>query len=247
MGTIQHTAVAAQHALFDVAPRAQPAGVLQRATAPAEQLPLWFEPHDVHLTQFASPRVPDAVARGPRNGNCGPTSAVMAARLAGHDMPGFTGERVQAVISSARMLATGADDASDWTNLDELTRVFDAAGVAVRRLHDADEVVQEVRAGGVAIVRGNSGAAEWWNEPWRSPIAPPGGTFSGHLAVFSRYYPESGRFAVNDPGNQSALYVTERQARGFIDEGMSASPGYNTALAVDGPSIDIRPATVRRG
>jgi hypothetical protein len=211
---------------------------------PAEQLPFWYEPRDVAMTQEPSYRTPDAVGEG--NGNCGPTSAVMALRLVGLDVPGFHGERTQKAIDAARILATGANDANDWTNANEMRRALEAGGAIVREANGVNDTLDAVRQGKVALILGNVNTAGW---PGGSHIPPTydKDAWAGHFVVASRYYPERDAYAINDPGDPHPYFVTGDQLRRFATGGDGENINPGIALVVDGPATTVRPSVVRRG
>lgn len=214
--------------------------------APAEQLPLWYEPRDAAMTQFPSRRTPDAVSSG--NGNCGPTSAVMALRLLGLDLPGYQGERTQRVIDAARMIATGTNDATDWTNAVEMTRVLEAGGAMVRAADGVNDILDSVRNGKVALVLGNVNTTGWPGGARLSPVTNAD-NWDGHFVVASRYYPDRDAYEINDPGDERPYFVTADQLRRFATggDGKDINSSRFNSLIAEGPATSLRPSVVRRG
>jgi hypothetical protein len=165
----------------------------------------------VFVTQFRSPLLPDGLAWGPDNGKCGPTTIVNARRLVGLDVPGFHGERTQAVIDAARLMATGENDSTKATTKDQQALALRAAGAHVEVTRSLSEGLRAVREGAVLVIGGNRAADGW---PRRPDDAPPAGVAS-HGAVISRWVPETNRYVVFDPALFGPVHVDARQLAAF--------------------------------
>lgn len=165
----------------------------------------------VFLPQFRSPGLPDGLPWGPDNGNCGPTSVVNALRLVGLDVPGFRGERSQAVIDAARVLATGANDSTAATTKEQQARALRAAGADVEATRSLPEALRAVREGAVLLIGGDRAADGW---PRRPDDPPPAGV-SNHGAVVARYVPDTGRYVVFDTALFAPVHVDAKQLATF--------------------------------
>lgn len=165
----------------------------------------------VFLPQFRSALLPDGLAWGPDNGNCGPTTIVNALRLVGLDIPGFHGERSQAVIDAARLLATGELDSTKATTKQQQAKALLAAGADVEVTKSLPEGLRAVREGAVLVIGGNR-AAEGW--PRRPDDAPPTGV-ANHGAVVARYDAAADRYVVFDPALFAPVHVDARQLAAF--------------------------------
>lgn len=163
------------------------------------------------LPQFQSPGLPDGIPWGPHNGNCGPASIVNALRLVGLDIPGFRGERTQAVIDAARILATGVNDPSRATTKQQQAAAMRAAGADVTATSSLGEGLRAVRAGAVLLIGGDRAAAGW---P-RRPDDPPPTKVAPHAAVVARYVQGEDRYVVFDPALLAPVRVDARQLAAF--------------------------------
>jgi hypothetical protein len=163
------------------------------------------------LPQFRSPALPDGLAWGPDNGNCGPTSIVNALRLVGLDVPGFHGERTQAVIDAARVLATGENDSTKATTKQQQATALRAAGADVQLTQSLPEGLRAVREGAVLVIGGNRAAAGW---PRRPDDKPPVGV-ANHGAVVARYDAAADRYVVFDPALFAPAHLTVQQLAAF--------------------------------
>lgn len=168
-------------------------------------------PQAVHMTQYSSSVVPDALPLG--NTNCGPTSAVIALRLLGLDVPGFHGERTEQVIDAARMIATGSPRSTDGTTKNEQARVLITGGANVQATRSLEVTLDAVRNGAVAVLGGDFNADRWRALPSRPRIneripAP-------HALVVSAYDAASQRFWVNDPMLTTPRSVTAEDIASF--------------------------------
>jgi hypothetical protein len=165
----------------------------------------------VFLPQFRSSGLPDGLPWGRANGNCGPTSIVNALRLVGLDVPGFHGERSEAVIDAARVLVTGSNDPSAPTSKDQQAFALRAAGADVHVTRSLDAGLAAVRDGAVLVLGGNRAAPGW---PRRPDDAPPSGVAS-HAAVVSRLDPSTGRYVVLDSALDAPVQVDAAQLAAF--------------------------------
>lgn len=163
------------------------------------------------LPQFRSPGLPDGLPWGPDNGNCGPTSVVNALRLVGLDVPGFAGERRQAVIDAARVLMTGANDPSAATTKQQQAHALRVAGASVEATHSLSAALEAVREGAVLLLGGNR-AAEGWP---RRPDDPPPAGVAGHAVVIARHEAAGDRYVVHDPALLAPVRVDATQLLAF--------------------------------
>lgn len=167
--------------------------------------------HATFLPQHRSPLLPDGLPWGAANGNCGPAAIVNALRLVGLDVPGFRGERSQAVIDAARVLATGNADSSRATLKSQQAFALRAAGADVEPTTSLASTLSAVRAGAAALVGGDRAAAGW---PRRSDDPPPAGV-ANHAAVIAGYLRDSDRYVVNDPALDQPVEVSAAQLAAF--------------------------------
>lgn len=163
------------------------------------------------LPQFRSPGLPDGLPWGPDNGNCGPASIVNALRLVGLDVPGFRGERTQAVIDAARVLTTGTNDPSAATTKQQQAAALRSAGADVHATRSLPAALEAVRQGAVLLLGGDRAAAGW---P-RRPDDPPPTKVANHAAVVARYEADADRYVVFDPALFAPVYVAAEQLAAF--------------------------------
>lgn len=165
----------------------------------------------VFLPQYRSAGLPDGLPWGPANGNCGPTSIVNALRLVGLDVPGFAGERSQAVIDAARALATGGNDPSAATTKQQQAAAMRAAGALVEESYSLSEGLRAVRQGAVLLAGGDRAAPGWPRRPDDPPPTKP----APHAAVVARYVPETDRYVVFEPALAAPVEVDASQLAAF--------------------------------
>ncbi len=200
--------------------RTQPLPTPPAATRP-ETIPIpagrgrVADPSAVHLTQHRSPLLPDGIPAGAGNGNCGPTSALIALRLLGLDLPGHEGQRTQAAIDAARMVATGALDRGASTTKAQQARVLVAGGAQVMRTRSLAATLDAVRRGAVAVIGGNTNARGWYMWSLRDPAQI--NRVAGHAVVVSQYIPELDEYVVNDPMQSRVVHVSAAQLTAFTD------------------------------
>lgn len=162
------------------------------------------------LPQFGGPLLPDGMPWGPENGNCGPASIVNALRLVGLDVPGFHGERTQAVIDAARLL-TGSNDPSQATTKQQQAMALTSAGAHVTASKSLGEGLRAVRDGAVLLVGGDRAAPGW---PRRHDDPPPT-RVANHAAVVARHDASTDRYVVFDPALFAPVHVTRAQLAAF--------------------------------
>lgn len=165
----------------------------------------------VFLPQFRSPGLPDGIPWGPDNGNCGPTAIVNALRLVGLDVPGFRGERTQAVIDAARLLATGTNDPTAGTTKQQQAFALRAAGADVGITMSLAAGLEAVRDGAVLLLGGDRAATGW---PRRDDDPPPT-KVANHAAVVAGYESATDRYVVFDPALHAPVRVDASQLAAF--------------------------------
>lgn len=163
------------------------------------------------VPQFRSPGLPDGMPWGPDNGNCGPTSIVNALRLIGLDVPGFRGERTQAVIDAARVLTTGTNDPSAATTKQQQAAALRTAGADVDITRSLAAGLEAVREGAVLLLGGDRAAPGW---PRRDDDPPPT-KVANHAAVVARYEAATDRYVVFDPALHAPVHVDSSQLAAF--------------------------------
>lgn len=190
-----------------------------------EQLHLWPDPAWVHLTQYKSPITQDA----PKvSMNCGPTSALIAVRLLGLDLPGFRGQQLQTAIDAARLITkqppmTGSKQKIFCQYLQP------AAGAQAQIVRTLDEALSGVKGGLPTVLGGNTRAPGTWSNPSDNKAREV-----GHWVCVSGYDKTSNRFIVNDPEWLTPVRVTQAQLRNFFgpanhpDAGIVVSRGDGT-------------------
>lgn len=176
---------------------------------PARTLPVRDD--STFLPQFRSPGLPDGMPWGPANGNCGPTSVVNALRLVGLDVPGFHGERTQAVIDAARILITGTNDPTASTTKQQQAIALRSVGADVDTTRSLTAGLEAVRAGAVLLVGGDRAAPTW---PRRIDDTPPT-RVANHAAVVARYEPATDHYIVYDPALHAPIAVDATQLAAF--------------------------------
>ncbi len=179
------------------------------ALAPARTTPVRAD--STFLPQFRSPGLPDGMPWGPDNGNCGPTSIVNTLRLVGLDVPGFQGERTQAVIDAARLLTTGSNDPAAPTTKDQQAVALRAAGATVDVTRSLSAGLDAVRQGAVLLLGGDRAAPTW---PRRFDDPPPT-RVANHAAVVARYEPATNHYVVYDPALFAPVRVDASQLAAF--------------------------------
>lgn len=181
------------------------------ASVPVASRPLPVRDDSTFLPQFRSPGLPDGMPWGPDNGNCGPTSIVNALRLVGLDVPGFRGERTQAVIDAARVLTTGTNDPTAPTTKQQQAIALRTAGASVDVTRSLDAGLQAVRDGAVLLLGGDRAARGW---PRRTDDPPPT-KVANHAAVVARYEAATDRYVVFDPALYAPVRVDATQLAAF--------------------------------
>ena len=163
------------------------------------------------VPQYRSAGLPDGEPWGSSNGNCGPTSIVNALRLVGLDVPGFAGQRSQAVIDAARQLATGSAEISAPTLKTQQAFALRAAGADVHVSRSLSDTLAAVRDGAAALIGGNRAAAGW---PRRPDDLPATGV-ANHASVIAGWQPGDGTYLVDDPALAAPVAVTPAQLAAF--------------------------------
>lgn len=195
------------------------------STPPHAPSPIAFMP------QYRSALLPDGLPWGPNNGNCGPTSIVNVLRLVGLDVPGFSGQRSQAVIDAARKLVSGNADPSAATTKTQQAFALRAAGAHVNVTRSLNAALDDARRGVAILIGGNRAAADW---PRRADDPPPTKVAS-HAAVIAAYDRLSDRFTVLDPALPAPVMVTAHQIRLFTEADALSGRMPRLALSVTNP------------
>lgn len=165
----------------------------------APKLDFW----NSHIAQFKGKYLPDGPDMRP---NCGPASVTMALRMIGLDIPGFSGQRNEAVLDKARVLATGKNDVSVGTTDSELERLITASGGKWSESNNLDQILGWVGQGVPVILAGNP--AKGWNQRYsKDQVYPFDG---GHWVTVSGYDEKSGHWVVNDPLSQIGPILVSR-------------------------------------
>jgi hypothetical protein len=155
------------------------------------------------VPQFRSAGLPDGLPWGAANGNCGPASIVNALRVVGLDVPGFSGERTQAAIDAARVLATGINDAAAATTKVQQAHALRASGAVVDVSNSLTAGLEAVRRGAALLIGGDRATPGW---P-RRPDDPPATKVAPHSVVVARYDSVSGRYVVFEPALEAPVQV----------------------------------------
>ena len=180
-----------------------------------------FTPQSVHMVQFRNSTYnPD----GPSSsGNCAVVATVMALRLAGHEIPGFTGQRSNEVITKARVIGTGANNFHDGTNIDELKKIVTAAGGTYETSQNIETSMKWAREGAPVVLSGNSSRA-WGKDFDRAQVSK----FDGGHSVTLTYDKDINSYVVNDSLSKiGPLAVTETEVRAY-----ASAPGYGLGMRV---------------
>jgi hypothetical protein len=170
-------------------------------TAPATKpkLDYW----NSHIAQFKGKYLPDGPDMRP---NCGPASVTMALRMIGLDIPGFNGQRSEAVLDKARVLATGKNDVTVGTTDSELERLITASGGKWSESNNLDQILGWVDQGIPVILAGNP--AKGWNQRYsKDQVYPFDG---GHWVTVSGRDEKTGFWVVNDPLSQIGPILVSR-------------------------------------
>ena len=162
-----------------------------------------------HIAQFKGKYLSDGPSMRP---NCGPASVTMALRMIGLDIPGFNGQRSEAVLDKARVIATGTNNTSVGTTDTELERVIDASGAKWSESNNLDEMLGWVKQGIPVVLSGNPSRA--WNSRYSSDQVYP--FDGGHWVTVSGYDAKTGYYVVNDPLSQiGPIYVSKQELSNY--------------------------------
>lgn len=177
-------------------------------------------PATAHIAQFRGAYNPDGPSMAP---NCGPASVAMALRLVGLDVPGYSGQRSNDVLTKARIIATGRNDTRVGTTDTELERVVTAAGGRWSESSNLNQLLGWVQQGYPVILAGNPSGA--WNKRFPSnQIYPYNG---GHWVTVSGFNRSTGNYIVNDPLSQiGPIEVPPRE----LSQYMSRNGGLGIAV-----------------
>lgn len=199
-------------------------------TGPATNSRSGYTAQSVHMRQVKDDKyLPDGPST---SGNCAITSAVMALRMAGYDIPGFSGEKVQAVLDKARIMAKGVNDLNNGSNLGDLKTMFGKIdGVKYKtslgRGSDKDAITW-AKAGMPVIVSGNPNAS------WNRRI---GQTFDGRHSVLLTW--DGQNLKINDPLSRGgAITITPAELAKYMNTTVPRQSGggreawYGDALAI---------------
>lgn len=171
-----------------------------------------IDPASIHISQVAdevyNPGSPNSSA------NCGPTSVIMAIRLAGRPVPGENRFRGEDLVLHIRALGTGGStDRWKGTHNLHLQHVLEQAGCRWTILKDPRDMLRRVREHGEPVIMaGNPAVPTTYTA--RFPYYDIRRYDAGHWIVVSRYVPERGTYIVNDP--QSTIGPVEVTAAELI-------------------------------
>jgi hypothetical protein len=171
-----------------------------------------IDPAAIHISQVAD----EVYNAGSPNSsaNCGPTSVIMAIRLAGRKVPGEDRLRGEDLVLHVRALATGGStDRWQGTHNLHLQRVLELAECRWTILKDVRDILRRVRERGEPVIMaGNPAVPTTYTA--RFPYYDIRRYDSGHWIVVSRYVPERGTYIVNDP--QSTIGPVEVTAAELV-------------------------------
>jgi hypothetical protein len=221
----------------DIGPAEQDAPTSSLPNFAAMGAPPQRTPEQIHRMQYRDPVYNPGGDKDDGNGNCGPTSVVMALDRVGITAPGAT---VQDQIDGMRRSMFPNDRSQDGVgrdgrrNPDEHIRgtTFadmqvgaEAAGARTRRTRTLEELQGALRDGHPVIINGNPTQRGSYGE--RAGI----GNATDHIVALTGYDAESRRYTVNDPLHQGPLQISEQELRRFyrrpehVGYGMVVMPG----------------------
>lgn len=173
--------------------------------APRTQHDYWTK----HIAQFAGKYLPDGPSMRP---NCGPASVTMALRMVGLDIPGFNGQNSEAVLDTARVLATGSNDTTVGTTDSELETLITKSGAKWSETTNFNEMTGWVKQGIPVVLSGNP--SHGWNSRYTADQVYP--FDGGHWVTVSGYDEATGHYIVNDPLSQiGPIYVSEAELKNY--------------------------------
>jgi hypothetical protein len=173
--------------------------------APRTPNDFWYS----HIAQYKGQYLTDGPSMRP---NCGPASVTMALRMIGLDIPGFHGQRSEAVLDQARILATGTNDISVGTTDAQLEQLITKSGAKWSESQDFNQITNWVKQGIPVVLSGNP--AKGWDSRYNSNQVYP--FDGGHWVTVSGYDPKSGYYIVNDPLSQiGPLYVSAAELNSY--------------------------------
>ena len=184
---------------------ATPVSVPSTSIAPRTANDYWTS----HIAQFRGAYLNDGPSMRP---NCGPASVTMALRMIGLDIPGFNGQRSEAVLDKARVLATGQNNTSVGTTDSELERLISASGGRWSESQNFNEITGWVKQGIPVVLSGNP--SRGWNNRYSADQVYP--FDGGHWVTVSGYDQKTGYYIVNDPLSQiGPIYVSEQELHNY--------------------------------
>lgn len=168
-----------------------------------------YDSWSAHIAQFRGAYLQDGPTMRP---NCGPASVTTALRLVGLDVPGFNGQRSEAVLDQARIIATGQNNTQVGTTDTELERVIQAAGGQYTESTDFNQIKQWAKQGVPVILAGNP-AYGWDGRYTNDQVYNFNG---GHWVTVSGYDSQTGNYIVNDPLSQiGPIEVSEAELANY--------------------------------
>jgi len=136
----------------------------------------------------------------------------MALRMIGLDIPGFNGQRSEAVLDKARTIATGKNDVSVGTTDAELEKLVSASGGKWSESQDVGQITNWVKKGIPVVLSGNP--SKGWDSRYNANQVYP--FDGGHWVTVSGYDQKTGYYIVNDPLSQiGPLYVSESELASY--------------------------------
>lgn len=146
-----------------------------------------------------------------KNGNCGPTSLLMVARMFGAMGGGAADADNQ--IEQVRGMMGGGSDESKWTNCDQLVQGAQAMGLSASSSdkNNSDSVAKALEGGNKVIVNVNP--------------KDYGGPDTGHFAVVTAINGDN--VTLYDPAKQQPITISKSQ----LDAAMNSRGGYMVSVS----------------
>lgn len=200
-----NAAPASTSAQVATTPTAATPAVASTSIAPRTRDDYWA----AHIAQFRGRYLPDGPDMRP---NCGPAAVTIALRLIGLDIPGYNGQNSEAVLDTARIMATGQNNTAVGTTDSELERAIEGSGARWSESTNLNELLGWVRQGIPVVLAGNPINA--WDRRYSSDQVHP--FDGGHWVTVSGYDASTGYYVVNDPLSQiGPIYVSAAELQTY--------------------------------